>query len=272
VDEMSTSAICGTMPIIEIEGQRVITLPMIDIEHQRPDGTARRNFNANKDRLLEGKHYFVRNSSEARGMGLIAPNGAIFLNERGYLLLVKSFTDDLAWEVQERLVEGYFRAGVAAARQLSPAELLHAQSGLLVEMERRQLEHEARTARQAEQLEVVQSRVEEVASASALPQRPANSEAISHIKARIYKEYGVPAHVVEFVLRQSPYQLKPAAMVKHNVEEAQGGTYAVFWTKDVNAVFRRFVGECQRVTAAFVTHPYVADRFKLKPGIEGAAQ
>jgi len=32
-----------------------------------------------------------------------------FLTERGYLLLVKTFRDQLAWQVQEQLVEGYFR-------------------------------------------------------------------------------------------------------------------------------------------------------------------
>lgn len=265
---MNTEITRCALPVVEIDGQRVITLSMVDIEHQRPDGTARRNFNANKERLTEGKHYFVRNSSEARDLGMIAPNGLIFLNERGYLLLVKSFTDDLAWEVQERLVEGYFRAGAVPERRLSTAEMIHAQSGLLVDMERRQIEQEARTARQAEQIEEVQSRVEEVAHTAALPQRPANSEAISHIKTRLFREYGIPAHIVEHVIRETPYRLTPAAMVKHNVEEAQGGAYAVFWTKAVNQVFRRFVAECTRVTPAFVTHPYVTERFRLNSGIE----
>lgn len=83
---------------------------MMDQVHGRPDGTGRRTFNTNKTRLIEGRHYFVLNPSEAaRLCGTIAPNGLNILTERGYLILVKSFTDDLAWQVQEQLVDGYFR-------------------------------------------------------------------------------------------------------------------------------------------------------------------
>lgn len=42
-------------------------------------------------------------------MGVTAPNGLILMTEAGYLMLVKSFTDDLAWSVQRQLVNGYFR-------------------------------------------------------------------------------------------------------------------------------------------------------------------
>ena len=36
----------------EFKGQRVVTLKDIDLVHERPEGTARRNFNANKKHLL----------------------------------------------------------------------------------------------------------------------------------------------------------------------------------------------------------------------------
>lgn len=95
----------------EFKGQRVVTLKDIDLVHERPEGTARRNFNANKKHLLEGNDYFVRNSSEAQNeFGITAPNGLVLMTEQGYLMLVKSFTDDLAWEVQRQLVNTYFKA------------------------------------------------------------------------------------------------------------------------------------------------------------------
>jgi hypothetical protein len=50
----------------EFKGQRVVTLADIDTVHERPSGTARRNFNENKDRLVEGEDYIVRNSYEAK--------------------------------------------------------------------------------------------------------------------------------------------------------------------------------------------------------------
>lgn len=95
----------------EFKGQRVVTLKDIDIVHERPEGTARRNYNTNKKHLIEGEDYFVRNSSEAQSeLGITAPNGLVLMTEQGYLMLVKSFTDDLAWEVQRQLVNTYFKA------------------------------------------------------------------------------------------------------------------------------------------------------------------
>ena len=95
----------------EFKGQRVVTLKDIDLVHERPEGTARRNYNTNKKHLIEGEDYFVRNSSEAQNeFGITAPNGLVLMTEQGYLMLVKSFTDDLAWEVQRQLVNTYFKA------------------------------------------------------------------------------------------------------------------------------------------------------------------
>lgn len=93
----------------EFQGKRVVTFKDVDMVHERPEGTARRNFNTNKKHLIEGEDYFVRNSYEAKDeFGATAPNGLVLLTEQGYLMLVKSFTDDLAWQVQRELVNTYF--------------------------------------------------------------------------------------------------------------------------------------------------------------------
>lgn len=98
----------------EYRGQRVVTFKDIDQCHGRPEGTARRNFNTNKQHLIKGTDYFVRNSYEAqKEYGITAPNGLTLITESGYLMLVKSFTDDLAWDVQRQLVNTYFRKGQA---------------------------------------------------------------------------------------------------------------------------------------------------------------
>jgi hypothetical protein len=102
------------LKVIEFQGQRVATLAQIDEVHERPEGTARKRYNDNRERFVQGEDFFVRNSDEAREMGFIAPNGLILMTEQGYLMLVKSFTDDLAWQVQRQLVNGYFRAKKAA--------------------------------------------------------------------------------------------------------------------------------------------------------------
>ena len=82
--------------IKEYQGQRVVTLKDIDTVHQRPDGTARRNFNTNKQHFIEGVDYFKIQPNEIRTVGIASPNGGTVVTESGYLMLVKSFTDDLS--------------------------------------------------------------------------------------------------------------------------------------------------------------------------------
>lgn len=100
---------------IEYRGQRVLTFAQIDKIHARPEGTARKRFNDNKDRMTEGEDYVVIGQpSEIRTLGLARADGSTaekitLVTESGYLLLVKSFTDDLAWQIQKQLVKVYFR-------------------------------------------------------------------------------------------------------------------------------------------------------------------
>jgi len=108
----------------EYHGQRVVTFRDIDELHGRPEGTAKRNFQENAERFVEGKHYFRVGRDEFRtdlwealGFNKFAPNG-ILLTEIGYLMLVKSLTDDRAWEVQEQLIDIYFRAKEGIDRRL----------------------------------------------------------------------------------------------------------------------------------------------------------
>lgn len=96
-------------------GQRVVAFTDIDKVHDRPEGTARKRFNDNKEHLIENEDYFkIKKSdvqmSEKRTLGIEVPNrGITVLTESGYLLLVKSFTDDLAWKVQRQLINSYFK-------------------------------------------------------------------------------------------------------------------------------------------------------------------
>ncbi|MCL6445040.1 MAG: ORF6N domain-containing protein [Alicyclobacillus sp.] len=100
----------------EFNGQRVVTFRDVDELHQRPEGTARKRFNDNRKHFVEGEDFFVIDQpSEIRTLGLTRPQGGlpekvVLLTESGYLMLVKSFTDDLAWQVQRALVRNYFRA------------------------------------------------------------------------------------------------------------------------------------------------------------------
>ena len=126
INAVSKIAIANTeLPIVEYQGQRVVTLAMIDQVHQRPEGTARRNFNTNKDRLIEGEDYFKVCADEIRmhkicSISAKSHEDVTLLPESGYLMLVKSFTDDLAWQVQRQLVKGYFKAKTAQPAPITP--------------------------------------------------------------------------------------------------------------------------------------------------------
>ncbi len=113
------------LPIREYNGQRVVTFKDIDTVHERKDGTAKRNFYTNKERFVEGVDYFKVKYSEVCTNFVHTPNGfnpnadLTLLTESGYLMLAKSFTDDLAWTVQRELVNNYFRSKTPEPEQLT---------------------------------------------------------------------------------------------------------------------------------------------------------
>lgn len=134
---MNTVTINSTaLTVKEYEGQRVVTLKEIDEVHQRPEGTARKRFNDNKEHFIEGVDYFIVDltTSEKRtqfGAGKNAGRTLTAVTESGYLMLVKSFTDDLAWTVQRELVNSYFRMKTKPAKAVTPGAEKRAAAMLL---------------------------------------------------------------------------------------------------------------------------------------------
>lgn len=108
------------LSIKEYQGKRVVTFKDIDMVHKRPEGTAKRNFNSNKTHLIEGEDYYKLQKYEIRTFGINSPRGGIVVTESGYLMLVKSFTDDLAWTVQRQLVNTYFKQQQSKAEEITP--------------------------------------------------------------------------------------------------------------------------------------------------------
>jgi hypothetical protein len=102
------------LPLILYQGQPVLTFAMIDKAHGRKDEHAGRTFRQNRKHFIEDDDYYridFSHSGEFLRNGItIPPRGLIAVTETGYLMLVKSFTDDLAWQVQRTLVKTYFRA------------------------------------------------------------------------------------------------------------------------------------------------------------------
>lgn len=153
----------------EYNGQRVVTFKDIDAVHGRPDGTARKRFNDNKEHFVEKEDYFnltTKDSLMSEKRTLEIPNrGLTVFTENGYLMLVKSLSDDLAWEVQREIVNSYFRGKetIIDRSKLSPQMQMFyalADSQAEIELEQKRLSEkqdilEKKMEQQEETLQIV---------------------------------------------------------------------------------------------------------------------
>lgn len=101
--------------IKEFQNNRVVTFKDVDKVHNRPDGTARKAFNRNKNRFIENVDYYLMTRDNPMSVSWtlsenIPPKGITLLTESGYLMVSKVFDDDTAWDVQRKLVNGYFKS------------------------------------------------------------------------------------------------------------------------------------------------------------------
>lgn len=103
-----------TIEAKEYNGKRVITFKDIDEVHERKSGTARKRFNDNKQWFVEGEDYFRISASVFRTligeMNEKHQTDVVLVTESGYLMIIKSFHDDLSWQLQRILVNSYFKA------------------------------------------------------------------------------------------------------------------------------------------------------------------
>ena len=112
------------IPIKEYKGQRVITFKEIDAVHGRASGTDSKRFYDNRERFIDGTDFFKITASVFRTLfGELDKRHQMdmtLITETGYLMLVKSFTDDLAWKVQRELVNYYFSGSPEKLRSANP--------------------------------------------------------------------------------------------------------------------------------------------------------
>lgn len=154
--------------IKEYKGKRVVTFKDIDMVHERPDGTARKRFSDNRNHFVENEDYFIVKPQDLENIGMsekrtsgieeVNNRGTALITEQGYLMLVKSFTDDLAWEVQRKLVSSYFNVHQSVNDQLSPE--LQALQGLLNQMVQKELDDKERDKQIAIAQETAQKAIE----------------------------------------------------------------------------------------------------------------
>ncbi|MDO4301539.1 MAG: phage antirepressor KilAC domain-containing protein [Clostridia bacterium] len=105
------------LQVLENNGQRVMTTAVLAECYETSSRVISDNFNNNKGRYTEGKHYYCLTGNELRDFKSksenfgFAPNlGKLYLwTEKGALLHAKSLNTDKAWEVYDYLVESYFK-------------------------------------------------------------------------------------------------------------------------------------------------------------------
>ena len=98
---------------IVYRGEPVVTLPMVDKLHQKGVGRAYMNFRRNREKFKEDKDYIIvpyREWSKILNRKTWGGHrtSMIFLFQSGYMLLVKSLRDGLAWTVQQKMSRSYF--------------------------------------------------------------------------------------------------------------------------------------------------------------------
>lgn len=115
------------LTITEYRDIRVLTTQQIADAYGTDAQVITNNFNRNKDRYVEGKHFICLTGDElreyrAKNQNDVLPNANKFYlwTEKGAFLHAKSLNTDKAWDVYDRLVEGYFRVRSVVDERLSP--------------------------------------------------------------------------------------------------------------------------------------------------------
>lgn len=102
--------------IKEYNDERVITAYDIAELHGRDVKVINQQFNNNRNKFVENEDYFIAKKNLIHGvMSFTLANKLQNLKEiilftySGYLLLAKTFNDELSWKIQKELVKTYFK-------------------------------------------------------------------------------------------------------------------------------------------------------------------
>ena len=120
---------------MEWKGQRIMTTKTLAECYETEENNIKNNFNNNKSRFVEGKHYYLLKGidlkefkNQVNDIDLVPKRTAsLYLwTERGALRHAKLLDTDMAWNVYEQLEETYFRVQEMKqeVRQMSDMEIL----------------------------------------------------------------------------------------------------------------------------------------------------
>lgn len=131
----------GSLQVIEQNNQRVLTTAQLAGAYETSVDYINRNFNNNRDRYKEGKHFILleglalkrfKMTTGKNDGSLLRVNRLYLWTEKGALLHAKSLNTDKAWEAYEMLVDDYFMKR-EAVKLLSEKEQLIASMKLTLQ-------------------------------------------------------------------------------------------------------------------------------------------
>lgn len=141
------------LKVIEQNGQRVLTTSQLAEAYGTDAERIQVNFNRNKERYKEGKHFILLEGEELRQFKatyqidnqLKFATKLYLWTEKGAWLHAKSLNTDEAWEAYERLVDEYYNVKENALniQMLSP----QLQALISIELRQKQLEQELEAVR-----------------------------------------------------------------------------------------------------------------------------
>ena len=196
----------NNLTIIEHQNQRVLLTSQLAESYGTTNKIISYNFNSNKERYTEGKHFIKLSGEEKKEFinhleiqdGLKNAKEIYLWTERGAFLHAKSLNTDKAWEVYDSLVEHYFQSQSAKPTQL-PTNYKEAIQHLLVQIE------------ENEQLQL-ENKVKDQQIAELKP-RADYTDKILHNKGlvtitAIAKDYGMTAYELNKILNTLGVQFK----------------------------------------------------------------
>lgn len=113
------------LAVLEYQGHRVLVTQQLAEAYETDNRRISENFNANKNRYSETKHFFLLEGEALRTFGdqyansvSVARVSKLYLwTEKGAWLHAKSLNTDRAWEAYEMLVDEYYRVTQEKALQ-----------------------------------------------------------------------------------------------------------------------------------------------------------
>lgn len=158
------------LKVIERNNFRVLTSEQIAEVFGTEPSIITRNFNRNKDRYSEGKHYFCLTGEERREFlnqsqidSSLKHAHTIYLwTEKGAFLHAKSLNTDAAWDAYTKLVDDYFQKVEQFQQPAQDVQSLSPLLQCLIQIETRQNAMEARQSAFENKQSLLEERTNEI--------------------------------------------------------------------------------------------------------------